>query len=96
MISEASWSIGTYVDPTNPVVAATTAVAESVSGERVYRRSATGGGDAKNLRNAGIPTVEFGVGTDTVHAVDEYTTVDALVANATVYASLPWAYAERL
>jgi succinyl-diaminopimelate desuccinylase len=66
-----------------------------VTGERVFRRSATGGGDAKKLRHAGIPTVEFGLGTDTVHGVDEYTTVDALVGNATVYTRLPYAYAER-
>ncbi|ELY97405.1 CoA-disulfide reductase [Natrialba asiatica DSM 12278] len=56
---------------------------------------ATGGGDAKTLRNAGVPTVEFALATDTVHAVDEYTTVDALIGNAMVYARLPevWASA---
>ncbi|MEA5386665.1 M20/M25/M40 family metallo-hydrolase [Haloarculaceae archaeon H-GB11] len=96
IVEDVSWSIGTFVDEDDPVVTATADVAESVTGTHVYRRSATGGGDAKNLRNAGIPTIEFGVGTDSVHAVDEYTTVDALEANATVYAELPWAFADRL
>jgi len=64
-------------------------VAEGVTGGRVYRRSATGGGDAKRMRNAGVPTVEFGLGTETAHAVDEFTTVGALVGNAEVYARLP-------
>lgn len=56
---------------------------------------ATGGGDAKTLRNAGVLTVEFALATDTVHAVDEYTTVDALIGNAMVYACLSevWASA---
>ena len=76
------------------VPGAVASTAEAVGGERVYRRSATGGGDAKRLRSAGIPTVEFAFGTDTVHAVDEYTTVDALVDNALVYASLPRAFAD--
>jgi succinyl-diaminopimelate desuccinylase len=31
------------------------------------------------LRNDGIPTVEFGFGTQTVHGADEYTTTEALV-----------------
>jgi succinyl-diaminopimelate desuccinylase len=35
---------------------------------------------------------EFALGTDTVHAVDEYTTVDALVGNAMTCARLPYAY----
>ncbi|MFC6730071.1 M20/M25/M40 family metallo-hydrolase, partial [Natronoarchaeum mannanilyticum] len=57
--------------------------------------SATGGGDAKSLRNAGVPTVEFALGTDTVHAPDEYVSVDALVDNAAVYARLPAAWASQ-
>lgn len=60
-------------------------------GGDVYRRSATGGGDAKKLRNAGLSTVEFGVGTDTAHAPEEYTTVDAIAADARIYAGLPTA-----
>lgn len=93
-IADASWSVGTMEPIDSPLVDAVASTAESVTGERVYRRSATGGGDAKRLRNAGIPTVEFAFGTDTVHAVDEYTTVDALVDNAVVYSQLPAALTE--
>jgi len=88
-IAESSWSVGTFEDPEGPLVSAVAETAESVVGERVYRRSATGGGDAKKLRNAGISTVEFALGTDTAHAVDEYTTTDALAANVEVYARVP-------
>jgi succinyl-diaminopimelate desuccinylase len=80
----------------SPLVDAVASTAEAVAGERVYRRSATGGGDAKRLRNAGIPTVEFAFGTDTVHAVDEYTTADALAGNAAVYTRLPGALATEV
>lgn len=95
-VAEVTWSIGSSLDLEEPVVRATHAVAESVTGERVFRRSATGGGDAKTLRNAGIPAVEFALGTDTVHADDEYTTVDILRDNALVYARLPEALAEAV
>ncbi|RKD89052.1 M20 family metallopeptidase [Halopiger aswanensis] len=88
-VADVSWSVGTAEPIESPLVEAVASSAEATTGERVYRRSATGGGDAKKLRNAGIPTVEFALGTDTVHAVDEYTTVDALVGNATIYARLP-------
>lgn len=88
-IADVSWSVGSYESPDSPVVDATVAAAESVCGERVYRRSATGGGDAKRLRSAGIPTVEFAFGPDNAHAVDEYTTVEALRRNAETYARLP-------
>jgi succinyl-diaminopimelate desuccinylase len=96
-VRDVSWSVGTAEPADSPLVDAVATTATDVTGERVYRRSATGGGDAKSLRNAGIPTVEFALGTDTVHAVDEYTTVDAVVGNAAVYARLPaaWADAER-
>lgn len=60
--------------------------------DRVYRRSATGGGDAKVLRHNDIPTVEFGFGTKTAHGADEYTTIDALCRNALAYATLPYEY----
>mgnify|MGYP000238811070 FL=1 len=96
VVADLSWSVGTFEPADSPLVAAVFAVAQDVTGDRVYRRSATGGGDAKKLRNAGIPTVEFGLGTDTVHAPDEYTTLDALAGNAAVYARLPGAFAERL
>lgn len=95
-VADVSWSIGTYTPLDEPVVVATTGVAEAVIGERVYRRSATGGGDVKTFRNAGIPTVEFALGTDTVHADDEYTTVDILRDNAVAYARLPSAFADAL
>ncbi|SEO23945.1 succinyl-diaminopimelate desuccinylase [Halogranum amylolyticum] len=95
-LTDSRRSVGTFVDVDEPIVSATTALAREATGERVYRRSATGGGDAKQLRNAGIPTVEFALGTDTVHAVDEYTTVDALAGNAFVYTALPYAFADRL
>jgi succinyl-diaminopimelate desuccinylase len=95
-VADAGWSVGTYEPPDSPLVTATTAAASEVLDERLYRRSATGGGDAKQLRNAGVPTVEFAAGTDTAHACDEYTTVDALAANAAVYARLPEAFASRI
>jgi succinyl-diaminopimelate desuccinylase len=93
-VDDVSWSVGTYEELDSPLVTAVTETATDVTGDRVYRRSATGGGDAKTLRNAGIPTVEFGLGPDTAHAVDEYTTVEALRENALVYASLPYRLAD--
>ncbi|MFB6179227.1 MAG: M20 family metallopeptidase [Halorientalis sp.] len=94
-VADADCSIGTYESMDSPLVASVQSVASAVTGERIYRRSATGGGDAKTLRNAGIPTVEFGLGTETAHAVDEYTTVDALVGNAEVYTRLPYAISDN-
>jgi succinyl-diaminopimelate desuccinylase len=95
-IVDVAWSVGSFTDPSHPVASATSDLAAAVTGDRVYRRSATGGGDAKKLREAGIPTVEFALGTDTVHAVDEYTTLPALSETAQVYAGLPAAIARRL
>jgi succinyl-diaminopimelate desuccinylase len=94
-VEDTSWSVGTYEPLDSPLVESVASTAESVTGDHVYRRSATGGGDAKKFREAGIPTVEFALGTDTVHAVDEYTTLDALLGNAEVYTRLPavWAAA---
>ncbi|MFC7229924.1 M20/M25/M40 family metallo-hydrolase [Salinirubellus salinus] len=94
-IEDASWSVGTYEPLDSPLVESVASTAEAVTEGRVYRRSATGGGDAKKFREAGVPTVEFALGTDTVHAVDEYTTLRALVGNAEVYTRLPavWATA---
>ncbi|MFC7139878.1 M20 family metallopeptidase [Halosimplex aquaticum] len=88
-IADVSWSVGTAEAPASPLVEAVASTAEEATGDRVFRRSATGGGDAKKLRNAGIPTVEFALGTDTVHTPDEYVSVDVLVDNAVVYAQLP-------
>jgi succinyl-diaminopimelate desuccinylase len=92
-IADVSWSVGSYEPVDSPLVEAVAETAGAVTGERIFRRSATGGGDAKALRRAGVPTVEFGLGTDTVHAVDEYTTRDALVGNAEIFARLPAAFA---
>jgi len=92
-ITDVSWSVGTAEPPGSPLVEAVASTAADVTDERVFRRSATGGGDAKTVRNAGIPTVEFALGTDTVHAADEYVPVDALANNALVYARLPSAWA---
>jgi len=95
-VSDASWSVGTYETVDSPLVDSLVSVAERTTQERVYRRSATGGGNAKNLREDGVPTAEFGLGTDTAHAADEYTTVDALAGNAEAYTRLPYALAEKL
>lgn len=91
-ITDVSWSVGTMESIDSPLVEAVATVAEEVAGSRVYRRSATGGGDAKKLRNAGIPTVEFAFGTDTAHGVDEFITLEALYQNAVTYARLPYVY----
>lgn len=88
-ISDVSRSVGTYELVESPLVRSTVAAAEDVLEQSVLRRSATGGGDAKQLRHHGVPTVEFALGTDTVHACDEYTTTGALVDTARVYAQLP-------
>ncbi len=93
-VADVSWSLGTAEPIDGPLVEAVASTAADVTGDRIYRRSATGGGDAKLLRNRGVPTVEFALGTDTVHAVDEYTTVDALLGNAAVYARLPAAWGD--
>lgn len=95
-IVDVSWSVGTAEPVDSPLVDAVASTAENVTGGRVYRRSATGGGDAKKLRNVGISTVEFALGTDTVHAVDEYTTVDAVVGNAEIYTRIPAEWSARL
>jgi succinyl-diaminopimelate desuccinylase len=94
-ITDVSWSVGTMEPVDSPLVEAVASTATDVTGTRTFRRSATGGGDAKRLRNAGIPTVEFALGTDTVHATDEYVAVDAVVDNAVIYTRLPAAWASR-
>jgi succinyl-diaminopimelate desuccinylase len=75
---------------------ASASAAEAVVDDPVFRRSATGGGDAKVLRHDGVPTVEFGFGTQTAHGTDEYTTTEALARNVTAYALLPVAYSRRV
>jgi len=95
-LTEVSWTKGSYEPLDSRIVAASVAAGERVVEETVYRRSATGGGDAKVLRHEGVPTVEFGFGTQTAHGTDEYTTTDALARNATAYAALPVEYARRV
>jgi len=94
-ITDVSWTRGSYEPLGSPIVEASAAAAERVVDDAVYRRSATGGGDAKVLRHAGVPTVEFGFGTRTAHGTDEHTTTEALARNAVSYATLPVLY-ERL
>lgn len=93
-IMDISWTRGSYEPLGSPIVEASAEAAEHVVDDTVYRRSATGGGDAKVLRHNGIPTVEFGFGTQTAHGTDEYTTTEALVRNATSYGILPVLYAQ--
>lgn len=89
-VDDMQWSIGSYQSTEDPIVQATTAAAEHVADRAVRHRSATGGGDAKKLRDYGIPTVEFAFGTGTMHATDEYITVEKLLNNALVYTQLPY------
>ncbi len=88
-IADVSWTRGTYEPLDSPLVEASKRAADCVVDDPVFRRSATGGGDAKVLRHDGVPTVEFGFGTQTAHGTDEYTTTEALVRNVTAYAVLP-------
>lgn len=91
-IADLSWTRGSYEPLESPIVEASASAAERVVDEEVYRRSATGGGDAKVLRHDGVPTVEFGFGTQTAHGTDEYTTTEALIRNVISYATLPVLY----
>ena len=95
-VADVSWSVGTTEALDSPLVAATSEVAAAVSGDRVYRRSATGGGDIKDPRNAGLSAVEFAFGTETAHAPDEYITVEALKRNAAAFTRLPVELATRV
>lgn len=88
-IVDARWSRGTAEPIDSPLVRAVSETATDVIEEPIERRCATGGGDAKKLRAAGIPTVEFALGTDSVHETDEYTTVEAIRGNAEIYSRLP-------
>jgi len=88
-IQSVDWSEGTYEPPAQPLVETVQDVSDAVTGERTFARSATGGGDAKALRNNDISTVEFALGTETAHAVDERTTRPALCQTACIYAQLP-------
>ena len=88
-IREVSWTEGTYVDPSAPIVEAVTAAAEDVLLNRPLARCATGGSDAKKLRAAGVPAVECAVGSDTAHVVDEYVPIEALERTAEWYDRIP-------
>ncbi|WP_229115685.1 M20 family metallopeptidase [Halapricum desulfuricans] len=92
-IREVSWTEGTYVDPSAPIVEAVTDAAEGVLPERPLGRCATGGSDAKKLREAGVPAVECAVGSDTAHGVDEYVTVEDLERTAAWYERIPSVFA---
>ncbi len=94
-IDSIRWTEGTYERPDAPLVEASVEAASEATGNRVFRRSATGGGDAKTLRNAGISAVEFAIGADTAHSVDEWTSIDALEATATAYTVLPEIFAAQ-
>ena len=94
-LSPDPWTRGTYEPIDSPLVEASATAAESVGDDTVCCRSATRGGDATVLRHGGVPTVEFGFGTQTAHGTDEYATTDALVRNATAYALLPVEYNRR-
>jgi len=91
-LTDISWTEGSYEPLGSRIVEASARAAQRVVDDRVYCRSATGGGDAKVFRHEGVPTVEFGFGTQTAHGTDEYTTTGALARNATAYALLPYEY----
>jgi len=93
-ITDVSWTRGSYEPLDSPIVEASASAAEAVVEDRVFRRSATGGGDAKTFRHRGVPTVEFGFGTQSAYGVDEHTTAEALARNVTAYALLPYEYDE--
>ncbi|MFO7926628.1 MAG: peptidase dimerization domain-containing protein [Halobacteriota archaeon] len=87
-ITDVSWSAGTWEPLYSPPLDGATRTTRTVIDGRIYRRSATGGGDAKGYREVGIPTAEFALGTDTARAVDDHTSADALTLNAEVYIRL--------
>jgi len=88
-ITDASIQEGTYTDADHPFVKTVTEAGRAVGKTRVFRQCATGGGDVKKLREAGIPAVEGAVGSEAAHQVDEYISVDALAATAAWYDRLP-------
>ena len=89
-VREVSSTAGTYETADSPVVTPAVEAARRVTGDRIYRRCASGGSDARLFRDAGIPSVEFALGVGTAHATDEHTTVETVVGNAAVYALLPY------
>ncbi len=95
-ISSLTRSAGTWIPWNSPLAIAGSRAGEAVTDERVYRRSATGGSDATVLRRADIPAIEFGFGTKSAHASDEYTTVQDLRRNAIAYTRLPFEYEQEI
>jgi len=93
-VTDVSLTRGSYEPVDSPVVEAGTRAAEHVVDGDIYRRSATGG-DAKLLRHDGVPTIEFGFGTQTADGTDEYTTTEALARNVVSYGTLPVQYEHR-
>jgi succinyl-diaminopimelate desuccinylase len=91
-VQEVSSTVGTYEAAESPVVAPAVEATREVTGDRVFRRCASGGSDARLFRNHGVPTVELGLGHGNAHATDEYTTTGTLVGNAAVYALLPFGF----
>ena len=91
-VQELSSTAGTYEDVDSPVVDPAVEATRRVSGERVYRRCASGGSDARLFRHAGVPTVELALGLGNAHESDEYTTTDTLLGNAAIYSLLPYLY----
>lgn len=94
-ITDISWTRGSFEPVGSPIAEASARAGEYVVNEPVFQRSATGGGDAKVLRHSGIPTVEFGFGTQSAHGTDEYTTTEALARNVISYGTIPMLYAQR-
>jgi len=95
-ISDVSMQEGTYTDPEHSFVETVVDAGQAVGNQRVFRQCATGGGDVKKLRQAGIPAVEAAVGSDTAHQVEEYISVDSLEATAEWYGRLPALLADAL
>jgi succinyl-diaminopimelate desuccinylase len=91
-VQEVSSTAGTYEDRNSPIVDPAVEAARCVTDDRVYRRCASGGSDARLFRNAGVPTVELALGLGNAHETDEYTTTGALLCNASVYSLLPFRY----
>lgn len=64
-VTDLSWARSSYEPLESPIVETNARAAEHVVDDRVYRRSAADGGDAKLLRHDRIPAVEFGIDTQT-------------------------------
>jgi succinyl-diaminopimelate desuccinylase len=92
-VQEVSSTAGTYESRDSPVVDPAVEAMRRVTGDRIYRRCASGGSDARLFRNARVPTVELALGLGNAHATDEHTTGGTLVGNAAIYSLVPYLYA---